>query len=98
MKATVSPQELSIMASQGIRLVLRHLYQVAARQATEGMPDHQLLERFVAGQQEDAFTAIVHRHGPMVVGVCRRLLRESHDIEDAFQATFLVLARKAASI
>jgi RNA polymerase sigma factor (sigma-70 family) len=86
------------MAKPGIRLVLQHLCQVAARQATEGVPDQQLLERFVVGRDEDAFTALVHRHGPMVTGVCRRLLREMHDAEDAFQATFLVLARKAASI
>ncbi|MCI0457689.1 MAG: hypothetical protein L0Z62_12025 [Gemmataceae bacterium] len=62
------------------------------------MPDQQLLERFVADRDEDAFTALVHRHGPMVTGVCHRLLRETHDAEDAFQATFLVLARKATSI
>jgi RNA polymerase sigma factor (sigma-70 family) len=77
---------------------LHHLYQLAGVQAAEGAPDRQLLERFVGGRDEGAFTALVQRHGPMVVGVCRRLLREPHDIEDAFQATFLVLARKAGSI
>src|SRR5205085_5926571 len=73
-------------------------YRSAARQATDDVPDQQLLERFVAGQEQDAFTALVQRHGQMVFEVCRRLLRETHDAEDAFQATFLVLARKAASI
>jgi RNA polymerase sigma factor (sigma-70 family) len=60
--------------------------------------DLQLLERYVTRREAAAFTALVQRHGPMVFGVCRRLLRETHDAEDAFQTTFLVLARKAASI
>jgi RNA polymerase sigma factor (sigma-70 family) len=86
------------MASRGINLVLHQLCQLTADQATEGVPDQQLLERFVASRDEEAFAALMHRHGPMVVGVCRRFLRETHDAEDAFQATFMVLARKAASI
>lgn len=60
--------------------------------------DADLLERFVAQRDESAFEALVRRHGPMVLGVCRRLLRETQDIEDAFQATFLVFVCKAASI
>ena len=66
-----------------------------------GLTDAQLLELFLArdgDDAEDAFAALVHRHGPMVLGVCRRMLPGSHDAEDAFQATFLVLARRAASI
>ena len=62
------------------------------------LSDEQLLDRFVDRREGAVFEAIVRRHGPMVWGVCRRVLRDHHDAEDAFQATFLVLARKAASI
>ena len=60
--------------------------------------DGQLLEMFRSRRNEAAFEAIVRRHGPMVLAVCRRILRNHHDAEDAFQATFLVLARKSGSI
>src|SRR2546423_2587028 len=60
--------------------------------------DAELVCRFAGRQDEDAFTALLQRHGPMVLGVCQRLLRNGHDAEDAFQATFLVLARKAHSV
>ncbi len=63
-----------------------------------GLSDRQLLERFTAARDEAAFTALVARHGPMVLGVCRQLLGDHHQAEDAFQAVFLVLARKARSL
>ena len=63
-----------------------------------GLGDGQLLERYLTHGDEAAFEALVNLHGPMVLGVCRRVLRDPRDIEDAFQATFLILVRKASTI
>ena len=77
--------------------VIREISRTLLKPAPE-IPDGQLLEMFRARRNEAAFEAIVHRHGPMVLAVCRRILVNHHDAEDAFQATFLVLARKSAAI
>ena len=77
--------------------VLQHLQGMLLREPA-GLTDGQLLESFLARREEAAFAALVRRHGPMVFGVCRRLLGNGHDAEDAFQATFLILARKATSV
>jgi RNA polymerase sigma factor (sigma-70 family) len=77
---------------------IRQLRRVAVRQDGAGMTDAQLLECFVVRRDEAAFAALVRRHGPMVWNVCGRVLRNLHDAEDAFQATFLVLVRKADSV
>src|SRR5262245_48378209 len=63
-----------------------------------GLGDAELLKQLRGGERERAFTALVRRHGPLVLGVCRRVLPGCHDADDAFQATFLILARRAASI
>ncbi|HEY2155964.1 MAG TPA: RNA polymerase sigma factor, partial [Isosphaeraceae bacterium] len=63
-----------------------------------GLGDGQLLDRFVARRDDDAFEAIVARHGPMVLAVCRSLLRDPNDVDDAFQAVFLVLVKRADSV
>jgi RNA polymerase sigma-70 factor (ECF subfamily) len=62
------------------------------------LSDAMLLERFVNRREEAAFVTLVQRHGPLVEGVCRRVLRDAHDVEDVYQATFLVLARKASRV
>src|SRR5262245_11687912 len=79
-------------------LVLRHIRGLAAAGTMSGQADRQLLERFTAIREEAAFEFLVRRHGPMVLGVCRRILGDRHDAEDAFQATFLVLAHRAGTI
>jgi hypothetical protein len=78
--------------------ILQYLRRTVKSVANKEMTDSELLEEFLTRRSEPAISALVHRHGPMVWGVCRRVLASSHDAEDAFQATFLVLVRKAASI
>jgi RNA polymerase sigma factor (sigma-70 family) len=83
---------------QGRNDVLRqYLTRIAGGQSSD-LTDAELLDRFVRRRDEAAFTALMQRHGGMVMGVCRRILRQAQDVEDACQATFMVLARKAKSI
>src|SRR6516162_856138 len=77
---------------------LHSLRQLTAAHLAADLSDRQLLERYAGRRDEAAFTALVRRHGPLVLGVCRRLLHDGHAAEDAFQATFLVLARRAGSV
>jgi RNA polymerase sigma factor (sigma-70 family) len=86
------------MASGPLSTFLRHLRRVARPGTARDHTDAQLLERFVRGRDEAAFELLVWRHGTMVLNVCRRVLGREHDAEDAFQATFLTLARKAGTI
>jgi RNA polymerase sigma factor (sigma-70 family) len=78
--------------------ILRHLCHLAAGQAATEYTDAELLQRFVAGREEAAFAALLQRHGRLVWAVCRHVLHQEQDVEDAFQATFLLLARKPGSI
>jgi RNA polymerase sigma factor (sigma-70 family) len=78
--------------------LIHQVRRVALLRQDGGLTDGQLLGCFIECRDETAFEALVRRHGPLVLGVCRRVLRQEQDAEDAFQATFLVLARKAASL
>src|SRR5262245_33465844 len=85
------------MANRQMNAVLSHLRR-AVRSPDDALTDRQLLQRFLTEHKEEAFETLLCRHGPMVLGVCRRVLPTIEDAEDAFQATFLVLVRKAAAL
>jgi RNA polymerase sigma factor (sigma-70 family) len=86
------------MAGASLRTVLHHIHTLAAAHPGEGQTDGDLLRAFAVCNDQAAFAALVKRHGPLVLAVCRRVLHHLQDAEDAFQATFLVLARKATTI
>jgi RNA polymerase sigma factor (sigma-70 family) len=81
-----------------LQTVIHHLRRAVTREENGGLTDAQLLDNFVRHRDEAAFELLVWRHGAMVFAACRRLLHDRHEAEDAFQATFLVLVRKAKSI
>src|SRR6516164_1802926 len=89
---------MNAMAQNTLNDVLRYLHRLCEVEATRDLSDSELLERFLIRREEAAFAILVQRHGPMVLGLCQRLLQDRHAAEDAFQATFLVLVRKSASI
>ncbi|MHB1560734.1 MAG: sigma-70 family RNA polymerase sigma factor [Isosphaeraceae bacterium] len=82
----------------GMGGTLRHLRDLFGDGTAVGLGDGQLLARFADSGDQAAFEALVARHGPMVLATCRAVLKHEHDVEDAFQATFVVLARKARSV
>src|SRR5690242_10476628 len=86
------------MASGYRGSVIESVQRLFSTGAVSALSEAQLLERFLARGDQAAFEAILQRHGPMVLGVCRRVLDDPHDIADAFQATFLILVKKARSI
>jgi RNA polymerase sigma factor (sigma-70 family) len=86
------------MAHAQLGSVVQHLRQLATSRPVDRLSDHRLLELFASNHDQSAFTALVERHGRLVLSVCRHVLRHTQDAEDAFQATFLILARKARSI
>jgi RNA polymerase sigma factor (sigma-70 family) len=86
------------MRSQPGNLLVKHLQTLSAAARMDGLPDGELLRCFTERGDEDAFAALVRRHGPMVLRVGQRVLNDAHAAEDVFQATFLVLARKASSL
>jgi RNA polymerase sigma factor (sigma-70 family) len=86
------------IAQMYLGTALRHIHRLFNEGLVTSLSDERLLERFVETRDEAAFAVLVERHGPMVLATCRALLKNDHDAEDAFQATFLVLARKASSV
>jgi len=86
------------MAQAPLAAVVQHLRRWLGGREAADQTDDLLLQRFAAERDETAFAEIMRRHGPLVLGVCRRVLADANDADDAFQATFLVLARKASGI
>src|SRR5215475_757229 len=86
------------MAIGQLNTLLLHVRRLAGATATDEQSDEQLLSRFQADRAESAFSALMQRHGKVVWNVCCRVLGHEQDAEDAFQATFLVLARKGRSV
>src|SRR6185437_293126 len=88
----------ALMASMRRDAALRQIDRLFGEGTLAGLSDARLLERYNAHGDELAFEALVRRHGPMVLGACRRVLGDPNDVDDAFQAALLLLARKARSI
>src|SRR5207253_2496128 len=90
--------EVGLMSPGGLDSVLRLLRSIVPARDQAALGDAALVARFVGDRDESAFETLLRRHGPMVLSVCRRMLRDEHAVEDAFQVTFLVLLQKAGSL
>src|SRR4051812_30619357 len=86
------------MDRAALTAAVRHRRALAAGHGAEALTDGELLRAFTARGDEAAFAVLVRRHGPLVLSTCRRALHNAHDAEDSFQATFIVLARRAATV
>src|SRR5262249_50670318 len=86
------------MSTSTLGLFLRHLALTEEVSRLGTTSDHDLLAAYESGRGQAAFTELMRRHGPMVLRTCRRLLSQENDAEDAFQATFVLLARRAAQL
>ncbi|HTU22681.1 MAG TPA: sigma factor [Gemmataceae bacterium] len=86
------------MSKREAEIVLRHIRRLTSAPPKESASDRELLERFLVRRDEAAFAALLERHGAMVLRMCQRILHDAHEAEDAFQATFLILARQAGTI
>ena len=81
-----------------LQVLIRHIRRTAGHRELANRSDRELLTSFARDRDENAFVELVHRHATLVAGVCRRVLRHEQDVEDAFQATFLVLSRRAGAV
>src|SRR5262245_28107408 len=92
------PPGATDMATATAHPLIRHIRRLAGAQPIAALPDAHLLARFAAERDEAAFAVLVRRHGPMVLGVCRRVLGDWHAAEDCFQNVFLLLAQRAGCL
>src|ERR1700730_10454442 len=98
MKRSPRPGSQSIMAKTSISPIARMIQRLAEDHRVQSLPDQELLRQFSSSQDEATYAGLLRRHGPMVLEVCRNVAGNEADAEDAFQATFLILAGKAKSI
>ncbi|MHC5544165.1 RNA polymerase sigma factor, partial [Singulisphaera rosea] len=83
---------------ESLGAAIRQINRLFGRGTVAGCSDAELLERFASGQEAGAIEGLVARHGPMVLSVCRGILKDPNDAEDAFQATFLILVKKSRTL